>query len=190
MRAVRRPRLFSAGLVWLYVAALSALALAAFLGLAHGRTAIASPEVPWWAVALGFVAAEACVVHLQFQRSAHSFSLADIPFVFALVFASCDASVLGALVGTAIIYAVRRLAVVKLAFNLAQLAVVASVAVGIVRLTGTTGEITSPGTWLALYAATIVTGALTIVFIAGAIAITEGNPGAATVRQMFPMDGL
>jgi diguanylate cyclase (GGDEF)-like protein len=176
--------------VWLYVAALSALALAAFLGLAHGRTPIASPEVPWWGVALGFVVAEACVVHLQFQRSAHSFSLADIPFVFALVFASGEAFVLGALIGTAIVYAARRLAVVKLAFNLAQLAVVASVAVGIVRLTGTSGEITSPGTWLALYAATIVTGALTIVFIAGAIAITEGNPGADTVRQMFAMDGL
>src|SRR5438477_133108 len=82
------------------VPALSALALAVFLGLAHGRAPIASPEVPWWAVALGFLVAEACVVHLQFQRSAHSFSLADIPFVFALVFASGDAFVLGALIGT------------------------------------------------------------------------------------------
>jgi len=109
-RAVRRPRLTPAGLVWLYVAALSALALAAFLGLAHGRAAIATPEVPWWGVALGFLVAEACVVHLQFQRSAHSFSLADIPFVFALVFASGDSFVLGALVGTAIVFVVRRLA--------------------------------------------------------------------------------
>jgi diguanylate cyclase (GGDEF)-like protein len=176
--------------VWLYVAALVALAVAAFAGLAHGRPALAHPHVPWWAVAAGFLAAEACVVHLQFQRSAHSFSLADIPFVFALVFASGDNFVIGALVGTAIVHAARRLAVVKLAFNLAQLAVVASVAVAIVRTLGTTGDVAATGTWLSLYAATIVTGALTIVFIAGAIAIAEGGLDAATVRQMFAMDGL
>jgi diguanylate cyclase (GGDEF)-like protein len=176
--------------VWIYVAVLGGLAVVAFLAFAHGAAPIATPHVAWWGVAAGFLVAEACVVHLEFKRSAHSFSLADIPFVFALVFASGDAFVLGALVGTAIVYAARRLALVKLAFNLAQLAIVASVAVAIVRLTASTAEVTDARTWIALYAATIVTGALTIVFIAGAIAISEGGLDAATVRQMFAMDGL
>ena len=59
--------------MWLYVAALSSLALAAFLGLAHRQAAVSTPHVSWWAVAMGFAVAEACVVHLQFQLSAHSF---------------------------------------------------------------------------------------------------------------------
>jgi diguanylate cyclase (GGDEF)-like protein len=190
MRVLPRPRLSRSGLVWIYVAALGALAAVAFLGLAHGAAPIATPHMPWWVVAVGFVVAEACVVHLEFQRSAHSFSLADIPFVFALVFASGDAFLIGALVGTAVVHAARRLAPVKLAFNLAQLAVVVSVAVAIVHLTARAGDVTSPGTWLALYGATVATGALTIVFIAGAIAIAEGGLDAATIRQMFAMDGL
>ena len=33
----------------------------------------AEPHLPWWAVALGFAAAELCVVHVRFRRSAHSF---------------------------------------------------------------------------------------------------------------------
>jgi diguanylate cyclase (GGDEF)-like protein len=176
--------------VWLYVAALSSLALAAFLGLAHRQAAVSTPHVPWWAVAIGFAVAEACVVHLQFQRSAHSFSLADIPFVFGLVFASGDSFLLGALIGTALVYAARRLAFVKLAFNLAQLAVVGSVAVGIVHALAVPGDATAPATWLAIYGATLVTGALTVMFIAGAIALSEGGVDAGTIRQMFAMDGL
>ena len=56
----------------------------------RGTPPLAEPELPWWAIAVGWVVAEACVVHLQFRRSAHSFSLADVPFVFGLVFASGD----------------------------------------------------------------------------------------------------
>jgi diguanylate cyclase (GGDEF)-like protein len=64
------------------------------------------------------------------------------------------------------------------------------VAVAIVHATAIIGDVSDPRTWLALYGATLVTGALTIVFIAGAIAITESGLDGATVRQMFVMDGL
>jgi hypothetical protein len=42
-------------------------------------------RLPWWGLALGFLAAERCVVHLHFRRSAHSFSLGDLPLVFGLL---------------------------------------------------------------------------------------------------------
>ena len=103
--------------------------------ITHGDAAHGTPQLPWWAVALGFAAAEVCVVHVRFRRSAHSFSLADLPFVFGLVFATGDAFVLGALVGTAVVWGlVRRLELVKFCFNLAQLALAASVAAGILQL--------------------------------------------------------
>src|SRR4051812_21726171 len=105
--------------IWVYVAALLALAAVAFLAFVQGKPTLAEPHVPWWALAIGFLVAERCVVHLQFRRSAHSFSLADIPFVFGLLFATGDEFVAAALVGAGIVWAIRRLPAVKLSFNLA-----------------------------------------------------------------------
>ena len=97
-------------LVWLYVAALAVLAASAWALVSHDNAPHATPQLPWWAVALGFAFAEICVVHVSFRRSAHSFSLADVPFVFGLVFATGDDFVLGALVGTGIVWGlIRRL---------------------------------------------------------------------------------
>src|SRR5690349_4842868 len=90
-------------LVWAYVLALSGVAVVAWALVSHNAVPHGEPHLPWWAVALGFAAAELCVVHVRFRRSAHSFSLADLPFVFGLVFATGDDFVLGALVGHAIV---------------------------------------------------------------------------------------
>jgi diguanylate cyclase (GGDEF)-like protein len=178
-------------LVWAYVVALSVLAGAAWLLLTHGATAHAKPHLPWWAVAAGFACAEICVVHVRFRRSAHSFSLADVPFVFGLVFAGGDAFVLGALLGTGVVWGlVRRLEVVKLAFNLAQLALAASAAAGMLRLVAGDGTALEPATWVGLYAATLSSGALTILLLGGAIAIAEGNLRAPMLVQMFATDAI
>ena len=177
-------------LVWVYVAALAVLAGAAWLLLTHGEPPHSTPHLPWWAVASGFAGAEVCVVHVRFRRSAHSFSLADVPFVFGLVFASGDAFVLGALVGTGIVWAMRRLAPVKLAFNLSQLALAASVAAAVLRLVAGDASALEPATLVGLYAATLSAGALTILLLGGAIAIAEGNLTLKTLRQMFATDAL
>ena len=77
--------------MWLYASLLGGVAAALFIVSVHCTTApFDRPHLPWWAIAAGWVVAEACVVHLQFRRSAHSFSLADLPFVFGLLFASAD----------------------------------------------------------------------------------------------------
>src|SRR3954469_3032123 len=97
-------------LVWAYVLALSVAAALAWLLVTHDTVPHGEPHLPWWAVALGFSAAELCVVHVRFRRSAHSFSLADLPFVFGLVFATGDDFILGALVGHLIVLGlIRRL---------------------------------------------------------------------------------
>ena len=70
----------------------------------HGTAPLAEPHLPWWVIAAGWAVAEACVVHLKFRRSAHSFSLADIPFVFGLLFASGDDFLAGALIGATVAY--------------------------------------------------------------------------------------
>src|SRR4051795_4897477 len=124
-----------AAFVWVYVIGLSILAAVAWRVLIQGDPAHSTPHVPWWAVALGFAAGEICVVHVRFRRSAHSFSLADLPFVFGLVFATGDGFVLGALVGTGLVLAIlRRLEPVKVVFNVAQLALAACAAACLLRL--------------------------------------------------------
>jgi diguanylate cyclase (GGDEF)-like protein len=179
-----------AGAVWLWVGVVATAAVATFLAFVHGRAALADPRMAWWLVAAGFLFAEACVVHLEFRRSAHSFSLADLPFVFGLVFSPGDDFVIGALVGAGLVWAVyRRMALVKLAFNLAQLALAACVAVAVVRVFAT-AETLEPATWIGLYLATLTGGLLTIVCIAGAIAIAEGGLRLATLGQMFATDAV
>jgi diguanylate cyclase (GGDEF)-like protein len=173
-----------------YGLALAVLAAVLYVTLVRGTEPLAEPHMPWWAIAALWVVAEACVVHLHFQRSRHSFSLADLPFVFGLVFASGEGFVVGAIVGAGVAYALRRLPLIKLGFNLAQLALAACVAFAIVRAIAEPGDAMEPRTWAALYVATIVTGAMTIACIAGAIAIAEGGMSLATLRQMFAMDGV
>ena len=177
--------------VWVYVVALAVLAATAWALVTHGVEPHAEPHLPWWAVALGFLCAELCVVHVRFRRSAHSFSLADLPFVFGLVFATGDAFVLGALVGTGVVWGlIRRLELVKLIFNLAQLALAATLASGMLQLVAGNADALQPETWVGLYAATLSSGALTILLLGGAIAIAEGNMRAPMMVQMFATDAL
>src|SRR5439155_18722358 len=96
----RRRGLSRAGSVWLYVIALAGAAAVCWIAFVHQTQPLMQPALPLWTVAGGFLCAELCVVHLQFRRSAHSFSLGDVPFVFGLVFLSGDALGMVALVGT------------------------------------------------------------------------------------------
>ena len=173
--------------VSVYGLVLAALAAALFLTAVKGEAPLAKPHLPWWVIAVAWAVAEACVVHLQFRRSAHSFSLADLPFVFGLLFASGGHFLAGALIGAGIAYAIR-LPPIKIFFNLAQLALSVCVAVVLLRALAVPGDALEPTTWLGLYLATMVSGALTIACIAGAIAITEGGMNRQTLGQMFGMD--
>src|ERR671927_6198 len=116
-----RPRVSRIGAVCLYGLALAVVAAVLFATQLAGEPALADPHLPWWGIAVGWVIFESCVVHLQFRRSAHSFSLADVPFVFGLLFATADGFLIGAVVGSAIAYLIRRLPPIKVAFNVAQL---------------------------------------------------------------------
>ena len=177
--------------VWVYVIALAVVAAGSWALFTHGTDAHATPNLPWWAVALGFAGAEICVVHVRFRRSAHSFSLADLPFVFGLVFAAGDDFVLGAIIGTALVHGlIRRLELVKLLFNLAQLALAAVLAAATLQLVSGGADALQPATWVGLYAATLSSGALTILLLGGAIAIAEGDVGPRMLIQMFATDAL
>jgi diguanylate cyclase (GGDEF)-like protein len=190
-RAHSLPRRLGVSPIWLYVLALALAGAGCWIAFVHGEPGLSGPHLPWWTVALGFVCGEICVVHLQFRRSAHSFSLGDLPFIFGLAFAGGDGLMLGALVGTGLVWRFyRRLPPVKLAFNLAQLSLSASVSVIVLHAVAGPGPALGPSTWIGLYAAMLSSCALTVVCIAGAIAMTEGGVKPRMLRQMLATGGV
>ena len=76
-------------------------------------------------------------------------------------------------------------------FNLAQLALAASARRRrSLHLVAGDADALQPATWVGLYAATLASGALTILLLGGAIAIAEGNLEPPMLVQMFATDAL
>ena len=132
-----------------------------FLTLEEGLPPLESPRLHWWMLAPAFFIAERCVVHLQFRRSAHSFSLGDIPLVFGLIFASANDLLAGVLLGTALTLLMdRRLPPIKFVFNLAQFALAACIGLFVLHNLVEPSESLGPHVWAATFLATQVSGAI------------------------------
>jgi diguanylate cyclase (GGDEF)-like protein len=175
--------------VWWLNLFLVVSATALYFGLARGLPPLASPHLRWWVLAPAFLVAERCVVHLHFRRSAHSFSLGDIPLVFGLVFASAEHLMAAGMIGTGLTLLLdRRLPPIKLVFNLAQFALAACVGLLVVHGLAPAPEQVGPHVWVAVIAATLLGGLLTVFAIGLAITLSEGAPHARTVGHMLAMD--
>ncbi len=182
-------RRYSDQLIW--AVALVVLAVAAGAVIVHvgSLKPLAKPHLPWWSLALGFAAAELAVVHLHFRRSAHSFTLADIPMVLGLVFASAPQLLIGALAGSAAIWiGSRRLPVLKVVFNIAQLALAVCVMETIVHAYSGDAASLPPTLWLVVLAAVEAGALISVALISIAIAVSEGGLPQGMLRQMFGLD--
>jgi diguanylate cyclase (GGDEF)-like protein len=175
--------------VWWLNLAIAATAFVLYVGVVSDLPALMEPNLNWWALALGFMVAESCVVHLQFRRSAHSFTLGDVPLVFGLLFATGGDLMLGALLGSAATLLIeRRLALVKLLFNLSQFALAAALATLVVHGLAPDGGALEPATWTAVLIATQASAIVTVALISLAISISEGTLRLSTIAQMLTMD--
>src|SRR5262245_63873249 len=122
--------------VWALTAVLTAIAVAlAAVEIPAGPPAQAPVAVPWWVLAAVFYATEAKVVHLHIGRSAHSFSMSEIPVVYGIFFFAPGEFIVARLIGAGLALVInRRQRSVKLAFNLAQFFLCSVVALGVVQL--------------------------------------------------------
>jgi diguanylate cyclase (GGDEF)-like protein len=171
--AARRRRLRFG--VWHLNATLAATAATLFILGVRPLDAIGAPvEIPFWALVAMFFLTDACMVHLHFRRDAHSFTLAEIPLVLGLFFASPTTLIVARLVGAApALLLVRRQAPQKLAFNLGLFLVDASVALLIFHgLTSFDGPL-STASLLAVFVATMCTSIVSMVLIFTAISLSE-----------------
>jgi diguanylate cyclase (GGDEF)-like protein len=168
--------------VWLLSATLAAAAVAVYLLGIRQLSALAAPlALEWWIVAAGFAIAEILVVHLQFRRETHSFSLSEIPLIVGLYFLRPELLLFALVVGTgAALLFHRRQPPVKLAFNLANLAFTTGLAVIVFRAVLQSADPIGPVGLGATILAAILADVVSLVMISCAIALATGKRSAVT----------
>ncbi|MDH3247347.1 MAG: HAMP domain-containing histidine kinase [Acidimicrobiia bacterium] len=119
---------------WLFTAILALLTPAVWLAVPSGEIHVGF-ELTWWFVALTAFAAESLVIHLEYRKDAHSFSMGEIALVVALFSATPSSTLTGWLIGSAaaLVFS-RRQTLLKISFNIAQYALNAGVAVFVFRV--------------------------------------------------------
>jgi diguanylate cyclase (GGDEF)-like protein len=168
--------------VWLLSATLAAAASVVYLVWIRQLPALAAPfALEWWIVAAGFSFAEILVVHLQFRRDTHSFSLSEIPLIVGLYCLRPELLLFALLVGAGAALAFhRRQPPVKLAFNLANLAFTTGLAIVCFRVILQSADPIGPAGWGATIMAAIFADVVSLVMISGAIALATGQRADVT----------
>jgi len=142
------------------------LTAVALFPIAVGEPAAAATPglvLRWWELVPLFALAEVLVVHLEINREAHSFTLSELPFVLALLFADPGELILARLVGEAITLALyERQTPVKLTFNLSLFAAESCLALTVFHLLGGShGGVSAVG-WLLSGVAVCAAAALSV----------------------------
>jgi diguanylate cyclase (GGDEF)-like protein len=187
-----RPYRMSSGqaAIWTMSGAMIATAAVLFrAGAGDVPPIISAVPVPFWALVIAFAAAERFVVHVHFRRSAHSMSLAEIPFVLALVFAGGQPAILAGAIGRILVLALhRKLPVIRLAFNLGVFLLGSCIAVLVFHaIAGASVEIT-PSVWAAAILATVANSLTAVLLISAAVSLSEGHLGIGQVARSLRTD--
>src|SRR5919201_949412 len=128
--------------IWVLVGLMAAGAVLLYSTvLANLPATFASPQLPWWSLALIFFAAESFPVYLHFRSETHTLSLSELAVVLGLFLATPGALMVGAMVGGGAAFVfVRRQRTLKSAFNIAEFAFSVAVAVIVFRTVAELGS--------------------------------------------------
>ncbi len=175
--------------VWALTALVTAAAVVLYTLILPALDPIDAPvHIPWWALTALLAASQMWTVHLFFRRSAQSFNLSELVIVPGLVLAAPRDLVIACIVGPAVVLALRN-PPVKLAFNLAQMALNACIAILLYHgLAG--GEAIGPQAWGAAFVAMIAGGVACVALLSAAISMTEGNIDWRETLRMLGFDTL
>jgi len=178
--------------VWALTVVLGAIALVlATIELPAGQLAQAPVAVPWWLLAGLFYLTEAKVVHLHLGRSAHSFSMSEIPVVYGIFFFRPAEFIVARLIGAGLALVIgRRQRSVKLGFNLAQFLFCSVITVGVVHLLVAVGGAFGPREWPAAFLATSAENMVGVFAVTAAISLAEGAPQHARIPRMLLMGAV
>src|SRR4051812_24344208 len=143
-------------------------------------------NLPWVLWAAAFAAGEILVVHWQWKRDAHSFSMGDLVLAIGLFLATPTQLVTALVVGSgAALVLHRKQTGRRLAFNVAQYGLGGSIAV--ISFAGLTAVLGEDFSWVAALAA-VLTATLTADFcIFGIMTILEGRADARKLVELLGM---
>ena len=164
--------------------------MALYLGVVRDLTAYTEGfHIPWWALAVAFAATEVFVIHAHIRGSAHTLSLSEIPLVAGLLLAAPQELVIAQVVGPiAVLLFVRGSAPVKVAFNVAQFALTATLSVIVLHaLVPAPAEI-GPGVWTATFVAVGAGSLVAAALVLAVIALAEGTLPSREMLRMFGAD--
>jgi diguanylate cyclase (GGDEF)-like protein len=173
--------------VWLFTLLLGAVTAALALVIVPVAAPVAAPIVlPVWLLVAGFYLAEAKVIHLHIGRSAHSFSMSEIPLVAGLFLVSPPVFIVARVVGSglALVFSRRQLGV-KLAFNLVQFSLASVISVGIVHLAVAPGRAFGPAVWVAVLLVALVENVIGVLSVSTAISLAEGTAQYRRIPEML-----
>jgi diguanylate cyclase (GGDEF)-like protein len=173
--------------VWLFTLVLISLTALLAILVVPPQPPIPVPiAIPMWLLAIGFYLAEAKVIHLHIGRSAHSFSMSELPLVAGLFLVTPPAFIAARLVGSAVALVVnRRQRRVKLAFNLAQFGLTSVISVWIVHVIVTPGQAFGPSIWAAVLLVALVENLIGVLSVSTAISLAEGTPQYRRIPEML-----
>ena len=170
------------------------LLIAAFavywFGLHEMAVPTSSYRISWWALVPGFFLGEVFLVHVQFRRDNHSFSMTDVPLALGMLFAVPGAVLISSLVASVLALGLyRRLSGLKLAFNVATVAI--SVALGTLafRMLVPTFDQLTVRVWIALFVGVLLAGVVAAATVVVAISISEGSFQADRLPILLIMTG-
>jgi diguanylate cyclase (GGDEF)-like protein len=183
---IRVPRLGVPQRIMLLTTSVAAVAVALFVivvrTLPGAPTALTLPWVLW---AAAFTISEALVVHVQWQREAHTFSMGDLVLGAGLLLATPRELVIAQVLGFALTLVVqRRQRGIKLAFNVAISALGGSLATIVFAvLSGPAGL----WNWLAALFAVLVITVTADLCIFAVISLSEGRAHLAPLLEMLAL---
>ncbi len=173
--------------VWLFTLLLGAITV----GLALVLVPPAPPAdlgftIPVWLLIGGFYLAEAKVIHLHIGRSAHSFSMSELPLIAGLFLVTPAAFIVARVIGSGLaLFFNRRQRSVKLAFNLVQFSLASVISVAIVHLAMAPDRGFGPGLWVAVLVVALVENVIGVLSVSTAISLAEGTAQYRRIPEML-----
>ena len=173
--------------VWLFTLLLTVTTVCLALVIVPADPPLTLPfTIPVWLLAGGFYLAEAKVIHLHIGRSAHSFSMSELPLVVGLFLVSPPAFIVARLVGSGLaLYFSRRQRSVKLAFNLAQFSLSSVISVAIVHAAVPADGTFGPALWIAVLVVALVENVIGVLTVSTAISLAEGTAQYRRIPEML-----
>jgi diguanylate cyclase (GGDEF)-like protein len=170
--------------LWWFSAAMAAGACALLVVVGDRHPIAGVVAIPWYVLAAAFALVELHPLYFQLRGETHAFGLFEIVLVGGLFMVSPLGLVAAEMLGcVAILGLWRRIPLLKLVFNVSQLALGTLAAVAVFRTIGATGGPLAFRSWLAALAGSATSALVGALAVAIAITVAEGRIAFHEVRE-------